>query len=144
MIEKHLQTLQQSICDAFEKTAFMFLECSETKPQVEDSFFVKIEFESDYGKGRIALETSDEFLAELSSNLLGEEDLIMGQKSLLEMLNISAGHFLTDSFGFECKTHLGIPSQHTALSGLENFRSCCLMSDSMNPINIYLEMELKS
>lgn len=144
MIEKQIQILKQSICEAFERTAFIFLDEAEGKQEIDTSFYANISFTSDFGKGQIVLESSESFLFELSSNLLDTEDHELGQKSLLEMLNICAGHFLTDSFGFECQTHLGIPTSAPPATGMDQFHNCSFLSDSMNPLNVYLEMELKS
>lgn len=142
MSERIIHIAKQTIVDSFEKTAFMFLDELEDASALGEKICACVNFTGEFGKGSLLFEASPAFTLELASNLLGDEDLEIGKKGLLEMLNISAGHFLTDSFGFECETHLGIPSEDAGSFEYGQSQQFSFASDSENQITIHLHLDL--
>lgn len=150
------ETLNNAVCRVLEQTAFMFPEPADMLDGIsfDDIKFVltELSFSGDEC-GEVFLIVPDEFCAELSANMLGEDidDADPKDKridALKEILNIIAGQLLTDIYGEKAMFNLTAPKvkdlpQDEFFSIIDKNEYACSISDE-HPIIAIFTLEKES
>jgi hypothetical protein len=116
MRTEYKEIIKEVFCDVLEKLAFMFGEPIPKEEIIQtDSRFVKawMTFSGQFS-GTLSIAVPEEMCTEIAANVLGME---AGEKvvqdsaldSLMEVLNVFCGHFLTAAVGPEPVFKLSVP-----------------------------------